>query len=89
MARKLRFQVGDYVIWKGRGEIALGKVIYINQLPIEDRKKWGVFGYIVDWGQNEYDLSNEGWCIKDITEGGLSFIENPDTFKVLYGRKEV
>lgn len=88
MARKLRLEKGDFVIWKGRGESDIGRVVLVTQHAVEDRCKWGVFGYIIDWGQNTLDLSNEGWCIKDITEGGLKPVENVETYKVLYGKSD-
>lgn len=90
MLRKLRLDIGDYVILKinyGDGFV-LGRVGEISQNEKEKWKEWGIYGYIIYWTGSDIP-SNSGWGITDITAGRLTYIKDPKVIKTLYGRKDI
>ena len=85
MARKLRFEIGDYVAFKSKrfNNLIIGKICDIEMLKRENWKEWGIYSYSIEWPKGEFSCG--GWTIVDFTRGHLRYIEKPEVLDVLYG----
>ncbi len=83
MARKLRLEVGDWVMC--RPHKAVGRVYDVSLNNHKEYHKWGVYEYKIAW-KGDWGPSPNGWTIRNLSEGMLVHINNPNSVEVLYGK---
>ena len=83
MARKLRLNVGDWVMHKSTKTVGRVYDVSLNR-PIE-YAEWGLYQYKIAWSGN-ITLQLDDWTISDLSKGNVVPIDNPNSVRVLYGK---
>lgn len=83
MARRLKLEVGDWVMYHHNK--ALGRVFDRYWNKPSDYAQWGIYQYKIAW-INDNNLQQDEWGIRDLSSGSIRYIPNGNAMMVLYGK---